>query len=324
MYDSIVNSSEFLSDHWLAEGFPARLKVLGKQWSEQDEQGQQSIPKSLAGATNEYTLLKTDIPEPSSPDYATSATALNYLLLAAMGFDPEQQVLRTVHGDTEVDIPLLVRARVDGGEMLHVLQAGLVDSDDELLSGETTLIEPLLQGPDDEKPTAVADVASALQLLFLCDDAPRFALVVAGNWALLTDRERWAEGRYLAFDIQTALSRRDTKANGELAWHAGLWSADALLPDADGTARMADYSTDSVKHAVGVSADLREGLRLSVELIGNEVLLRRREKGLPVEGLDELPGEITAQSLRFLYRILFLLFAEARPELGILPVGAPE
>ena len=28
--------------------------------------------------------------------------------------------------------------------------------------------------------------------------------------------------------------------------------------------------------------------------------------------------------MRFLYLILFLLFAEARPELGILPVGAPE
>lgn len=30
------------------------------------------------------------------------------------------------------------------------------------------------------------------------------------------------------------------------------------------------------------------------------------------------------QSLRFLYRILFLLYAEASPELGVLPVGAPE
>lgn len=43
-----------------------------------------------------------------------------------------------------------------------------------------------------------------------------------------------------------------------------------------------------------------------------------------MEGIPELPRDLTTQSLRFLYRILFLLFAEARPELGILPIGAPE
>src|SRR5699024_5241907 len=60
------------------------------------------------------------------------------------------------------------------------------------------------------------------------------------------------------------------------------------------------------------------------ELIANEVIRARRAAGKDVEELDELPRELTIQSLRFLYRILFLLYAEARPELGILPVGAPE
>ena len=31
-----------------------------------------------------------------------------------------------------------------------------------------------------------------------------------------------------------------------------------------------------------------------------------------------------SSALRFLYRILFLLYAEAKPELGVLPAGAPE
>ena len=83
-------------------------------------------------------------------------------------------------------------------------------------------------------------------------------------------------------------------------------------------------SPESVKHSEGVSKDLREGLRVSVELLAGEVLRVRRERGLQVEGIADLPREMIRQSLRFLYRILFLLFAEARPELGVLPAGDPD
>ncbi|MFB9547357.1 class I SAM-dependent DNA methyltransferase [Micromonospora sagamiensis] len=40
--------------------------------------------------------------------------------------------------------------------------------------------------------------------------------------------------------------------------------------------------------------------------------------------LDELAKELGREALRYLYRILFLLYAEARPELGVLPVNDPE
>ncbi len=40
--------------------------------------------------------------------------------------------------------------------------------------------------------------------------------------------------------------------------------------------------------------------------------------------MPDLPAQLTRQSLRYLYRILFLLYAEAHPELGVLPVGDPD
>ena len=62
---------------------------------------------------------------------------------------------------------------------------------------------------------------------------------------------------------------------------------------------------------------------LSIEIIANEVVSRRRARGL-----DPLPQDraqpLSRQALRYLYRILFLLYAEASPELEVLPVGAEE
>ena len=64
-------------------------------------------------------------------------------------------------------------------------------------------------------------------------------------------------------------------------------------------------------------------MRLSIEIIANEVVARRRS-----QGMDPLPADqaqpLARQSLRFLYRILFLLYAEASPELAVLPVGVDQ
>ena len=72
-----------------------------------------------------------------------------------------------------------------------------------------------------------------------------------------------------------------------------------------------------------MSKELRHGIRRSVELLANAVVedVRERQKGAWMS-LD--PKDLTRQSLRYLYRIIVLLFAEARPELGILPVDDPD
>jgi hypothetical protein len=100
-------------------------------------------------------------------------------------------------------------------------------------------------------------------------------------------------------------------------------SAESIAPDANGNPWWHGVLEESVKHTVAVSKNLRDSVRLSIEIIANEVVSRRR-----AQGLDPLPArdanELAKQALRFLYRILFLLYAEASPELGVLPVGAQE
>ncbi|MGX7695996.1 Eco57I restriction-modification methylase domain-containing protein [Gordonia polyisoprenivorans] len=326
MFDSIHNVNDFLSEHWLAEVFPTNLKNLARQWKEWAEQDKPTPVKGLATIASTYIRDLGDLPAPATDTIDARVTELHSTLLAAVGFTAEAVTIETAQADTTIDVPVLARYPSTGStDSLHILQAYPVDNADALFGGDAELVEPLRRHVTSEKIEKIEAVGEAVTQLFVSDAAPRYLLVVAGGVALLTDVGRWSEGRYLAFDVATALDRRDEKASGELTWHAGLWSANALLPDEeDGKAEIDHYTESSEKHAVGVSEDLREGLRTSIEKIANEVLTRRREAGLPVEGIPELPRDLTTQSLRFLYRILFLLFAEARPELGVLPVGTPE
>lgn len=325
MFDSIANVNDYLSEHWLAEVFPNKLKDLAKTWKERTTQGKDTPPKGLMAINGNYLTALAGLPEPSSVGFVDAVTATHRDLLSAMGFDGSETVIDTYQGEMPIRVPLLGRfASTTSTDALHILQAVPVANADALFADDAELLHPLERVISSEKSEQVRSVAKAVLQLFISDHAPRYLLVVAGGVVLLTDAARWSEGRYLAFDIATALDRRDDKATGELAHHAGLWSADVLLPNDDGKAALDAFTEDSEKHAVGVSADLREGLRISIEKIANEVLDQRRAAGSPVEGIPELPRDLTVQSLRFLYRILFLLFAEARPELGILPVGAPE
>ncbi|WP_405790966.1 class I SAM-dependent DNA methyltransferase [Streptomyces sp. NBC_00029] len=184
--------------------------------------------------------------------------------------------------------------------------------------------------------TTVRELAS---WLLNAENAPRYALLLFGGVLILADSQAFSRGRYLAVNLDTALPRKagkGAKAN-EIDLIAAIFAATSLRPKEDGSDdEIAKLVAESRDHSVGVTAELRVGLQKSVQLIANEVLRRAREEhGVHPEDLQEwlpetlkepgdLPRLLTEESLRYLYRILFLLYAEARPELSILPVKSEE
>src|SRR5699024_2385328 len=173
---------------------------------------------------------------------------------------------------------------------------------------------------DEQRLTTVPQVLSALAIR---KDAPEFLLVLAGRFVVLTSSKLWPQGRYLVADLQTIAERNDLKRGGEVERMLAALSADSLAPDANSQIWWTDTVQESIDNAVGVSEDLRDGVRESIEIIANEVIRRREAQGLGPLPQDQAQP-LALQSLRYLYRILFLLYAEASPELGVLPVGAPE
>ncbi|CAL9371379.1 class I SAM-dependent DNA methyltransferase [Streptomyces sp. enrichment culture] len=344
-FDSLVNRGDYFSAHYLAEVLPKDLKSgLLADWKQREEDaagaerpegalpvtpraGLRALRRTYFAARSYFTMGEEqaatgdDAVTYEAPEWRDRVRALNAEVLRALGFDAKPGTLTVVRADQSYEVTA-AHAEKD----LVALNCGWSAEPDDALDpdGAGRLLDELrLDGQH-----TVATGSKLASFLFACEDAPRYVLLLVGGVVVLADRAAWGEGRYLAVSLDACLERNDTKAGGELDTVAALFGADSLrTPEEGGENPLATLVDKSTKHAVGVSSELRDGLRLSVELIANEVLDRIREGGVRPEEVKELPElgrQLTRESLRYLYRILFLLYAEARPELGILPSDYPE
>jgi hypothetical protein len=318
MFDSIVNRNEYFSNHYLDALLQNDLAGLRERWKAADDAGEANARVAINSGAASFFAARADAAEAASGRSASAIAALHDAVLRALRFTPDRRRLEFMRGGTEVvQVDVATIVETGSGPLLIALDLGLAATVDDVFDAEAA---GLLQVPMliDDKPQPLG--TDAVSYLFSCDEPPRFVLLIAGGVLVLADREKWAEGRFLAVDVATALERNDSRAKGELETIAALVSADALVP-VDGQSVFDQLVDKSYKHAVGVSKDLRDGIRLSIELLANEVIAQRLARNLNVYSGGVDPRELTRQCLRFLYRMLVLLYAEARPELGVLPSG---
>ena len=182
------------------------------------------------------------------------------------------------------------------------------------------LLEGLALGGSKTASRAV----EAINLLFGAEDGPRYVLLLAGGALVLVDSAAWFEGRYLGLDLGLAIEQGDASVGGELDTAAALFGAESLLTY-EGVVGLHELVEKGRKHAVGVSKELREGLRGFGRADHAQEIVDRihQQKADTAELGFDLPRRLTKQALRYLYRILFLLYAESSPELGSLPSKDP-
>ena len=167
--------------------------------------------------------------------------------------------------------------------------------------------------------TELSNEEMITKILFALNEPPRWVILIGINTVALIDRNKWNEKRYLQFDLDEIFSRREEST---LQAMAILLHKESLCPD-EGTSLLDKLDDNSHRHASGVSQDLKYALRESIELLGNEVLYdmaTRQCRNLIENPVDA--GQLTLECLRYMYRMLFVLFIEARPELGYAPMKA--
>ncbi|WP_404359801.1 hypothetical protein [Methylotuvimicrobium sp. KM1] len=341
----ISNENEFYSQHYLSEIFSGDVRGVLETWGEQEAQARETArahnqkePEYRAPyarlnsiwreALNQLDSLQR--PQPPRERVVKGRAVIRQLLQI---FDlPYQPTRQPLSGNDDWELPLIGELRTPQDEpLLWVLEAQSLDEGDEFDADPLSLrlhaaqLTSLSNVPVAKAITA-ADAPDWQKLLssavFTQARPPRWVLLVSPYQWLLLDRAKFAQHRLLRFDWQELFSRRETDT---LKAVSVLLHKQSLL-DAQGQSLLDTLDENAHKHAYGVSEDLKYALRECIELLGNEAAqqlieqARSDKKGI-FTGKDALdPSDLSLQCLRYMYRLLFLFYIEARPELGYIPV----
>ncbi|MGU5865978.1 hypothetical protein ACV1EB_15750 [Aeromonas caviae] len=341
----INNENEFYSNHYLGEVFSNDIRDVLEPWTEQEnaareieraarEQGKE-VAAGYRAPWNQLSTLATvffrQLAEHEKQRQVAQRLADQRSrwqpLLQALGYEltPQLQTL-----DDNAPLPLVARYNsADGSPWLWIAEAH--DAEE---GSSDPLSLPLLkaQFPADVDPklrdnlckNSRGEPRSWQDLLsssvFTQAEPPRFVLLLGNRQLLLLDRTKWAQNRLLRFDFEEILSRRE---GDTLKAVAALLHKDSLLPGS-GAPYLDSLDDNSHKHAFGVSEDLKYALRESIELLGNEAMSYLIERGLATYTGQKAvsPDDLSRECLRYMYRLLFLFYIEARPELGYAPMTA--
>lgn len=342
----IQNIGEFYSHHYLDALLENDLKGLFAKWREGDEGGSTAMPdQRLARCAATFFTAKSRAVRESRPaDRYEASHELHVAVLEALGYAYTFDVryLRSGHEA----IPVLSTVKRDGREYIWLVETVFALEDDApldqpLFAGQYPPHAAVMlsaseasrtAGPETLRhlATAQSDTGQADFILpdgpwesivgeiFRRDEPPRWVILLAGRFIYLIDRTKWGYGQYLLFDLDEIFGRRQPAT---LRATAALLAREALCPD-EGVPLHDTLDENSHKHAYGVSSDLKYGVRRAVERLANEYVWYQRTVAKQALFQDEaLARNLTRECLTYLYRLLFLFYAEARGgELDLVPM----
>ena len=319
----INNENEFYSAHYLAEVFKGDINVALNAWKEKEdsEEHYQAPYNRLKGIARDYFAMRERSHKERNHQKAI-AMQREFFRLFCGAFDfpwnPHNRRVQTDKKKEDLEIPVLSVVPNNEGPKLWVL--GALDSDKEG-------IDPLLlelkkdqfigEGPHADSLRNTSWYELINDVVFKQDEPPRWVLLLSDRQCILIDRYKWLQNRLLRFDLDEILGRKDDIT---LKATAALLHQQSLVPE-QGSSLLDNLDENSHKHAFGVSEDLKYALREAIELLGNEAaeqLIQRKDIGFT--GKSALDADaLSRECLRYMYRLLFLFYIEARPELKYVP-----
>lgn len=314
----LENTNEFYSQHYLDEIVENDLKPLFNRWKEQGATSPVSRVRTAGGAAY-FRARERFVSERKAADRLPLLIDLVQPLLQAIGYEIAPQELESADGKGQ-GLPVLAVYRDAKAHPLLVIAAAVAPP---AAPGEDEA-HPLQCQPlgADGKPSAADWEETLTKAVFSDDTPPRWVLLVHHETWLLIERGKWGRKALISFNLPELFGPRDDK---QFRAFAALAGAESVLPAAGGTALLDTLDDSSHKHAFEVSTDLKYALRACIEEIGNEAIRYKREvakeKVFDRNDID-LADQLSRECLRYMYRLLFLFYIEARPDLGYAPITA--
>lgn len=321
----ITNKNEYYTNHYFSTVFEENTRATISGWNAAARESEEiKTPWSLLrqNARQYYTAHDKFVRSSVNLQVLANIKALVGNYLKSLGY-PEAKP-EVVAVDDSLSVPVyLEMTKSNGAPLLWVLLSASKESDAGIME---SFVFNANDVDDDAAGTLYKGVLGEIanedlvtKILFGTAEPPRFVMLIGMNQIALIDRNKWNEKRYLQFELEEIFSRLE---NTTLQAMSVLLHKDSLCPD-DGKVLLDELDEQSQKNASGVSQDLKYALRESIELLGNEVLYdmkARLGRDLDADPVDA--GQLTLECLRYMYRMLFVLFIESRPELGYAPIKA--
>ena len=321
----ITNKNEYYTNHYFSTVFEENTSAAISGWNTAARESEEvRTPWSLLrqNARQYYAAHDKFVRSSVNLQVLANIKVLADSYLKSLGYPEAKSEVVTV--DESLSVPIyLEMTKSNGAPLLWVLLSASKESDAGIMESFVFNAADI----DDDAAGALnrgvlgelANEDLVTKILFGSAEPPRFIMLIGMNQIALIDRNKWNEKRYLQFELEEIFSRLE---NTTLQAMAVLLHKDSLCPD-DGKILLDELDEQSQKNASGVSQDLKYALRESIELLGNEVLYdmkTRLGRDLDAEPVDA--GQLTLECLRYMYRMLFVLFIESRPELGYAPIKA--
>ncbi len=322
----IENEAEFFPSGTLSDVLKDELQDITARWSglPPDAHPVERLSRMSAKVVASLRQLRNTSDRERQAELAHD---LHFALVTALGYEWNRGVHITAMEGHPL-VPIAGRA-VDGAgrDALWIFDTPIPDLADESADPLGSCFSED-QFPADAKDAALVDRPLEEVLaegVFGLADGPRHVLVLGLSQIALVDKRKWPARSVLRFDLQEIFSRaeRDT-----LTVMACLISREARVPE-QGVPISDRLEEEAQRNANAVTTSLKKTVRDAIEILGQEVLdvtggkypgtfPDKSRRDVWIDG-----PELSLECLRYMYRLLFLFYAEANPRLNILDLKNP-
>ena len=320
-YSFINNINDFFSTGYFTDDF--QKKVFDK--SGYSQEGIKELCSRFSALRQQYNRYKQAVTSryAREKDKVRETFDFNTKILAYLNYQNNSSLeqpsvtlsLPIGENGAQQDVPVrIVSSRTDGSPQLYVMDIPTLISASEDTDAGTGFAELGL----DKLVTHIFSLPE--------QEHPRYILMSSGNMVFFMDAEKWERGAYLSFDIERLLveTSQPTMRNYFALFYL-LVSHEALASIGD-TPLMQQLEEESYKNAYAVTQDLKRGVVAAVEALANEAIWYIKhtpdnEFYAQDETDDNFETMMRDDCLVFIYRLLFIFYAESRPDLDILPIN---
>ncbi len=325
----IRNRNEYYTNHYCASTFESNVSDTITAWREAAQGSVLRTPWALLrDAGKQYFMIRNRQERHRGGDaYEKAVIRIARDLLGALDYDAvsAKPELEELPGTPEKVPVTLEINKANGAPLLWVILAApereekkISDKDEEAdvsdILGYVSFAADLRlerEKPFADEPLNKTPMEELLgRLLYDLDESPRWIILISENQVALIDRNKWNEKRFLVFDLDDIFGRNEEST---LQAMAVLLHRESLCPT-DGGCLLDVLDENSHRHAIDVSQKLKYALRQCIEILGNEVVYDMKERQHVGVFGRALAEDLTLQCLRYMYRILVMLFIEAKPE----------